>query len=70
MDCGIMRKLTRPIYLNGRLLITSADLRNEIEELKEELWDIKHPRDAQGNFTTGENEMWRMKWGAKYGLSR
>ena len=67
MDNYTMKK---PIYINGRLLVTIADLRNEIDELKEELWDIKHPRDAQGNFTTGENEMWLMKWSSKYGFSR
>ena len=72
MDSGNMRKLMRPIYIKrtGQVLETFEDIKEEKAALKQELWDIKHPRDAQGNFTKGENEMWLMKWGKKYGLSR
>ena len=72
MDSGKMRKLIRPIYIKrtGQVLETFEDIKEEKAALKQELWDLKHPRDAQGNFTTGENEMWWIKWSEKYGLSR
>ena len=72
MDIGKMRKLMRPIYIKrtGQVLETFEDIEKEKAALREALWDIKHPRDAHGNFTTGENEMWWIKWSEKYGLSR
>ena len=67
-----MRKLIKPIYIRGtgQILRTFEDIEDEKAALREELWDIKHPRDAHGNFTTGENEMWWIKWSEKYGLNR
>ena len=67
-----MRKLINLLYDRGtgRILRTFEDIKNEKAELRQEIWDLKHPRDAQGNFTTGENEMWWIKWSEKYGLNR
>jgi hypothetical protein len=67
-----MRKLINPLYDigTGRILKTFEDIKNEKAELRQEIWDLKHPRDARGNFTTGENEMWWIKWSEKYGLNR
>ena len=67
-----MRKLIRPIYVRGtgQILRTFEDIEEEKAMLREELWDLKHPRDAYGSFTTGENEMWWIKWSEKYGLNR
>ena len=66
-----MRKLIKPIYIKGtgQILRTFEDIEDEKAELRQEIWDLKHPRDAQGNFTTGENEMWWIKWSEKYGLN-
>ena len=67
-----MRKLINLLYDRGtgRILRTFEDIKNEKAELRQEIWDLKHPRDARGNFTTGENEMWWIKWSEKYGLNR
>jgi hypothetical protein len=67
-----MRKLINLLYDRGtgRILRTFEDIKNEKAELRQEIWDLKHPRDAQGNFTTGENDMWWIKWSEKYGLNR
>jgi len=67
-----MRKLIKPIYIRGtgQILRTFEDIEDEKAELRQEIWDLKHPRDAQGNFTTGENEMWWIKWSEKYGLGK
>jgi len=67
-----MRKLIKPIYIRGtgQILRTFEDIEDEKAELRQEIWDLKHPRDAQGNFTTGENDMWWIKWSEKYGLGK
>ena len=67
-----MRKLINLLYDRGtgRILRTFEDIKNEKAELRQEIWDLKHPRDAQGNFTTGENDMWWIKWSEKYGLGK
>ena len=49
------------------------EIEKERRELKEEIFDLKHPRNAKGRFqskaTVGDTlKFWKEKWGPKYGL--
>ncbi len=53
----------------NRLLI-----KKEKKELKQEAFDLKHPRNTKGQFVskydaTRNLEYWNKKWGKKYGVT-
>ena len=53
--------------------MSKEEIEKERRELKEEIFDLKHPRNKKGRFqskaTTGDTlRFWKKKWGAKYGL--
>ncbi len=49
-------------------------IKKEKTELKQEAFDLKHPRNAKGQFVskydaTKNLEYWNKRWGKKYGIT-
>ena len=53
---------------------TKLQIKKEKKELKQEAFDLKHPRNTKGQFVskydaTRNLEYWNKKWGKKYGVT-
>ena len=53
---------------------TKLQIKNEKKELKQEVFDLKHPRNPKGQFISkydAENNLnyWNKQWGRKYGIT-
>jgi hypothetical protein len=56
------------------MLKTKLQIKKEKKELKQEIFDLQHPRDAKGQFVSkydapGNLKYWKKKWGQKYGIT-
>ena len=54
---------------------TKLEITNEKKELRQELFDLKHPRNERGKFIHSANPediliYWRKRWGEKYGIGQ
>ena len=54
---------------------TKLEIANEKKELRQELFDLKHPRNEKGKFIHNANPedtliYWRKRWGEKYGIGQ
>ena len=55
--------------------MSKEEIDKQRRELKEEIFDLKHPRNEKGRFqskaTTADTlRFWREKWGPKYGIGK
>ena len=53
---------------------TKLQIKNEKKELKQEIFDLRHPRNVRGQFVSKYDapknlRYWKKKWGRKYGIS-
>jgi|TARA_Y100000296_G_scaffold77435_1_gene99049 hypothetical protein len=53
--------------------MSKEEIEKERRELKEEIFDLKHPRNEKGQFQSKATvddtlRFWKKKWGPKYGL--
>jgi len=54
---------------------TKIEIENEKQELRQELFDLKHPRNEKGKFIHNANPedvliYWKRRWGEKYGIGQ
>ena len=53
---------------------TKLQIKNEKKELKQEIFDLGHPRNVKGQFVSKYDaprnlRYWKKKWGRKYGIT-
>ena len=53
---------------------TKLQIKNEKKELKQEIFDLGHPRNVRGQFVSKYDapknlRYWKKKWGRKYGIT-
>ncbi len=53
---------------------TRLEIKKEKKELREEIFDLKHPRNVKGQFVSRYDapknlNYWKKKWGRKYGIT-
>ena len=53
---------------------TKLQIKNEKKELKQENFDLRHPRNVRGQFVSKYDapknlRYWKKKWGRKYGIT-
>ena len=53
---------------------TKLQIKNEMKELKQEIFDLRHPRNVRGQFVSKYDapknlRYWKKKWGRKYGIT-
>ena len=53
---------------------SKLQIKNEKKELKQEIFDLRHPRNVRGQFVSKYDapknlRYWKKKWGRKYGIS-
>ena len=53
---------------------TKLQIKNEKKELKQEIFDLRHPRNVRGQFVSKYEapknlRYWKKKWGRKYGIT-
>ena len=56
------------------MIRTKLQIKNEKKELKQEIFDLRHPRDVKGQFVSKYDaprnlRYWKKKWGRKYGIT-
>ena len=54
---------------------TKLEIANEKKELRQEIFDLKHPRNEKGKFIHNANAedvliYWKRRWGEKYGIGK
>ena len=53
---------------------TKLQIKNEKKELRQEIFDLRHPRNVRGQFVSKYDapknlRYWKKKWGRKYGIT-
>ena len=56
------------------MIRTKLQIKKERKELKQEIFDLRHPRDVKGQFVSKYDaprnlRYWKKKWGRKYGIT-
>jgi len=56
------------------MIRTKLQIKKERKELKQEIFDLQHPRDVKGQFVSKYDaprnlRYWKKKWGRKYGIT-
>ena len=56
------------------MIRTKLQIKKERNELKQEIFDLRHPRDVKGQFVSKYDaprnlRYWKKKWGRKYGIT-
>ena len=56
------------------MIRTKLQIKNEKKELKQEIFDLGHPRNVKGQFVSKYDapknlRYWKKKWGRKYGIT-
>jgi len=56
------------------MIRTKLQIKNEKKELKQEIFDLGHPRNVRGQFVSKYDapknlRYWKKKWGRKYGIT-
>ena len=56
------------------MIRTKLQIKEERKELKQEIFDLQHPRDVKGQFVSKYDaprnlRYWKKKWGRKYGIT-
>ena len=56
------------------MIKTKLQIKKERKELKQEIFDLRHPRDVKGQFVSKYDaprnlNYWKKRWGRKYGIT-
>ena len=56
------------------MIRTKLQIKEERKELKQEIFDLQHPRDVKGQFVSKYDapknlRYWKKRWGRKYGIT-
>ena len=56
------------------MIRTKLQIKKERKELKQEIFDLRHPRDVKGQFVSKYDaprnlRYWKKGWGRKYGIT-
>ncbi len=56
------------------MIRTKLQIKKERKELKQEIFDLRHPRNVKGQFVSKYDaprnlRYWKKKWGRKYGIT-